>query len=137
MRASADLVASRPGMSLLYGFVVFVATPILGIVLLVTGVGVILGLGIIGLYLVILLLGVLTGLYAASNLALRKLRPDPAMWHSLAAIFVTVVTIGFLAQVPWLGFIIVVAIWLLGIGALCWNSWTTLRNFGNEDPRPS
>lgn len=137
LRASAHLVATRPGMSLLYGFVVFIATPLLVIFLLVSGVGVWLGLGILFLYLVILLLGVLTGLYTASNLALRRLRPDPSVWQSLAAILVTVATVGLLAKVPWLGFIIVLTIWLLGTGALCWSSWTSSRNVGHGNPQPS
>lgn len=137
LRTSADLVATRPGMSLLFGFAVFIATPLLVILLFVTGIAVWLGLFVLVLYLVVLLLGVLTGLYTASNLALRKLRPDPAVWHSLAAIFVTVVTVGFLAKVPWLGFLIVIVIWLLGVGALCWTAWTTLRDFGHKKPQPS
>lgn len=127
LRLSADRVATRPGMSLLLGFAVLGATPVMAVLLLVTRVGVWLGLAVLGIYLVVLLLGVLTGLFAASDLALRKFRPKPAVWQSLAAIFVTVVAVGLLTYVPYVGFIAVLAIWLLGVGALCWNSWVALQ----------
>jgi predicted acyltransferase (DUF342 family) len=127
LRASADRVATRPGMSLLLGFAVLGATPFVAVLLLVTRVGVWLGLAVLGIYLVVLLLGVLTGLFAASDLALRKFRPKPAVWQSLAAILVTVVAVGLLTYVPYVGFIGVLAIWLLGVGALCWNSWVALQ----------
>lgn len=127
LRASADRVGSRPGMSLLLGFAVLGTTPLIAILLLVTRIGVWLGLAVLGLYLVVLLLGVLTGLFAAGDLVLRKFRPKPAMWQSLAAIFVTVVAVGLFTYVPYVGFIGVLTIWMLGVGALCWNSWVAMQ----------
>ena len=127
LRASADRVAARPGMSLLLGFAVLGATPLIALLLLVTRIGVWLGLAVLGTYLVVLLLGVLTGLFAASDLALRKFRPKPAVWQSLAAIFFTVVAVGLLTYVPYVGFIGVLTVWMLGVGALCWNTWVAMQ----------
>ena len=121
LRAAADRIANRPGMSLVLGLAVLGATPVLAVLLLVTGIGVWLGLAVLAIYALVLLLGVLTGLFAASDLALRRFRPKPAVWQSLAAVFVIVAAVGLLTYVPFLGFIGVVAIWLLGIGALCWD----------------
>lgn len=62
--------------------------------------------GRIGIYLVILLLGLLTGLFAASDLALRKIRPEPAVWQTPAAICAAVVAVALLTYVPYVGFIV-------------------------------
>ena len=137
LRVSADRIATRPGRSLLLGFAVFFVMPILAVLLFFSGVGIWLGFAVLFIFLVVLLLGVLTGLFAASDLVLRRFHQQPALWQSLAAIFVTVVAVGLLAKVPWLGFIIVVAIWLIGTGALWWNSWATLRSFGHHELQPS
>ena len=115
----------------------FLVTPLLAVLLFFTGVGVWLGFAVLFIYLVVLLLGVLTGLFAASDMVLSRFRQQPAVWQSLAAIFVTVVAVGLLARIPWLGSILVFAIWLVGVGALCWNSWVTLRSFGHHKPQPS
>lgn len=137
LQASADRIATHPGRSLLLGFAVFLVTPLLAVLLFFTGVGLWLGFAVLFIYLLILLLGVLTGLFATSDMVLRRFRQQPAVWQSLAAIFVTVVAVGLLAKIPWLGFILVLAIWLIGVGALCWYSWVTLRNFGHNKPQPS
>ena len=128
LRLSADRIATRPGMSVLIGFVVFCAMPILAVLLFFSGIAVWLGFAVLLTWVVLLLLGVLTGLFAASDLVLRRFREQPALWQSLAAIFVTVVVVALLTRIPWAGFILVVAILMLGVGALCWNSWSTLRN---------
>ncbi len=134
LRASADRIATRPGTSLLLGLAVFFVTLLFAVLLLFTGIGVWLGLAVLFIFLVVLLLSVLTGLFATSDIALRRFRPQPAVWQSLAAILVTVVAVGLLAKVPWLGTISVMAIWLIGLGALCWNAWATLRSFGHHEP---
>jgi cytoskeletal protein CcmA (bactofilin family) len=128
LQASANQLAGHPGMSLLLGFAVFMGTPILAVLLLITGIGLWLGLAALGAWLLFLLLGVLTGLFAASYIVLCRFRPQPTMLQALAAIVVTVVAVGLLANVPVLGFVGVAAIWLLGIGALCWTSWVHLQS---------
>jgi len=137
LRASADRIATRPGRSLLLGLAVFLVTPLLAALLIFTGIGVWLGFAVFFIYLVVLLLGVLTGLFAVSDKVLRRFREQPAVWQSLASIFVTVVAAGLLAKIPWLGLILVMAILLTGLGALCWNSWTTLRGIGQQGLQPS
>jgi cytoskeletal protein CcmA (bactofilin family) len=137
LRVCADRIATRPGRSLLLGLAAFLVMPILAVLLFSSGVGVWLGFAVLFIYLLVLLLGVLTGLFAASNLVLRRLIQQPAMWQSLAAIFVTVVAVGLLAKIPWLGIILVVAILLIGVGALCWTSWAALRRLGDRELQTS
>lgn len=128
LRSSADRIAARPGISIVLGFVVLVTTPVLVLILLVSGFGAWLGLAILGVYFAVLLIGVLTGLFAASDITLRRIRPKPVLWQALAAIIVTVIAVGLLSKVPYLGTIAILSIWLLGIGSICWLSWMALRS---------
>ncbi len=128
LRASADRLAGHPGMALLLGFAVFLGAPILAILLLATGIGLWLGLATLGAWVLLLLLGVLTGLFATGYIALCRYRPQPTMLQALATIVLTVIAVGLLANVPVLGFVGVAAIWLLGIGALCWTLWVHLQS---------
>ncbi len=137
MRATAERIAAQPGLSLIIGFVVLVVTPVLAIILLVTGIGLWLALALLGSYLVVLLLGMLTGLFSLSDIALRRLRPNPATWQVLLAIFITVVAVGLLTYVPVLGSLVVLALWLLGVGALCRGSWMLIQYFRHDSLQPS
>ncbi|MBT8100873.1 MAG: hypothetical protein KJO82_14045 [Gammaproteobacteria bacterium] len=132
LRATAERIGTSPGKSLLFGALVFLATPTLVVVLWFTGIGFWLGFSVLLIYFVILLLGILTGLFAVSDLALRYFREQPVAWQSLAAIFVTVVAVMLLAKVPWLGSLLLMGILLIGICAFCWNSWSNLRSSGQS-----
>lgn len=127
LRASADRIAAHPGKSLALGFAVLVAAPVLALLLIFTPLDAWFGLTVLGIYLVLLLLGVLTGLFALSDLALRRFRSEPARWQALAAILFTVVAVGLLSYVPYLGVTAVLVIWVLGLGALSWGGWVALR----------
>ncbi len=129
LRASADRIATRPGVSFAIGFAVLAGMPVLALILVFSPLDAWFGLAVLGIYFATLFLSVLTGLFAVSDLALRRFRPKPAVWQALAAIFVTVVTVGLLAQVPYLGVIAVLTIWLLGVGTLCWGAWVALHNY--------
>lgn len=132
LSASADRIARRPVVSLVLGFAVFVGVPVFALMLVFSPLDAWFGLALLGSYVVALFLSVLTGLFAVSDLVLRRYRSDPAMWQALAAIFLTVLAVGLLAQIPYLGSIAVLAIWLLGGGALCWGTWVALRNDGDD-----
>lgn len=135
LRASADRVAAMPVRLLLLGFVVMSVMPVLAIILLFSGVGFWLGFAVVLIFFVVLLLGTLSGFYVASDLALRRFIKQPAVWQSLLAIFVVVVAIRLLMKVPGLGFLLLLLICLIGMGALCWNSWVTLRSVEGGEPQ--
>lgn len=137
LRASADRIAARPGVSLALGFAVLAAMPVMALILIFSPLDAWLGLAVLGIYVVTLFLSVLTGLFAVGDLVLRRIRPQPAVWQALGAIFVTVVVVGLLTNVPYLGFIVVLAIWLLGIGTLSWGAWMALHNSGSGGLQPS
>jgi hypothetical protein len=107
-----------------------VGAPVLALLLIFTPLDAWFGLAVLGIYVIVLFLSVLTGLFAVSDLALRRIRPKPSVWQALAAIFVTVVALGLLSYVPVLGVVAVLAIWLLGVGSLSWGAWMAFRNNG-------
>lgn len=130
LRASTERIATRPVVSLALGLAVLVGAPVLALLLIFTPLDAWFGLAVLGIYVIVLFLSVLTGLFAVSDLALRRFRPKPSVWQALAAIFVTVVALGLLSYVPVLGVVAVLAIWLLGVGSLSWGAWMAFRNNG-------
>ena len=137
MRATADKIATRPFASLVLGFAVMVSMPVLAIILMFSPLKAIIGLALLGTYFVTLFFSVMAGLFAVSHLVLRRFRPQPAVWQALTAILVTVVAVGLLTNVPYLGNLVVMGIWLLGIGALSWGTWTALHDSGPDAPQNS
>ena len=115
----------------------WVTMPVVAIILVFSPLSAWFGLAVLGIYVVTLFVSVMTGLFAVSDLALRRLRPSPAMWQSLAAIVVVVVAVGLLTKVPYLGALVVLAIWLLGFGAISWGAWLALRNSSSDQLQQS
>lgn len=128
MQRSAERIASRPGVSLILGFVILVSVPILALILLISGVGAWLGLTILGVYFPTLLIGVLTGLFTVGNLFIRRIRPDPSKWQMLAAVAIAVIAIGLLTNVPYVGGLVVFLTLLSGVGAISWITWQALQS---------
>ena len=137
LRTSTESIATRPWRSLLLGALAFIVVPMPAVLLFYTHLSIGLGFTVLLIYFALLLLGMLTGLFAVSDITLRKFREQPVLWQSLAAIFVTVVLVRLLLQIPWFGFAFFVAIVMLGVGALCGNSWATFRKTRRNELRPS
>ena len=132
MRSTTDRLVAHPVLLLILGFVVMVVAPVVAIILMVTGVGVWLGLALLGIYLVALLLGVLTGLFSLSDIVLRRFQPTPTVWQALAAIIGTIVAVGLLTYVPVVGTLMALAIGLFGFGALCHGCWVLVQRYRNK-----
>ncbi len=127
LRATAERIATRPLASLVIGVAFLATMPVAAVLLFVTGVGLWLGFVVLGIYAVVLLLGMLSGLYSIGDLAVRRLVSEPVAWQMLVAVSVGVAILGLLTYIPWLGVASVFVVWLLGVGALGWNSWLGLR----------
>lgn len=132
LRSSSGQIAEHPGASLGLGLAVMGGVPVCGLILLFSPLDAWVGLSVIGGFVILLLFGVLTGLFALSDLVLRRFRSNPARWQALVAIPVAVVAVGLLSYVPYLGTVAVMIIWILGLGALCWGGWMALRGQGQE-----
>ncbi len=119
----------RPRMSLLIGFVTLVCTPIAGILLLITIIGVPLGLMTFLLYLLLLIVGYVTTGIAWGDWAMKRVRSGNThslIWRVAAAV-TGVLIISILARIPWLGPWVLLAALLAGIGALVLQMWALGR----------
>jgi hypothetical protein len=110
----------RPGMSVLAGIGAIVCIPAASILLLVTVVGIPVGLLALLLYPALLLLGYVSAAVAGGRMALAHwwpARQGSRGWQALAAaLCMGLVCVA--ATVPWFGRLVAVAVLLFGVGAL-------------------
>jgi cytoskeletal protein CcmA (bactofilin family) len=118
-RVSATLRA-RPGFALLLGFVTLVCVPVAALILLISILGIPLGVLLVLLYFVLLLLGYVSTGVALGDWALARLKADAAAkgWWRAAAAVLGVLAIALLGSVPVAGALVVLAALLLGLGAI-------------------
>ena len=115
------------------GLAVFAATPIVGIILMITGLGWLLAWILMSVYAVLLLVGFFVGVLFLSNATLRRVwreREVSALVNSLA--FVTaLLVIMFVGLVPILGWLLIFLLLLFGIGGIalqCYSSLVIMQN---------
>jgi hypothetical protein len=128
--ATAHSVQESPWMNLGLGFAVLAAGPLVVLLLLVSLVGVWLGLIALALYLVLLLLGYLTGALFVAERGLRVARPtgDHGRWWVIGALAATLILLALLRLVPAVGALVSFALMLLGLGALTRALWRQYRS---------
>ena len=122
---AADWIGREPLRSLGLGFVVLVCLPILGVLLLITIVGIPLALILFMLYVLLLFLGWVTAalFVGRKGLALvRSSQPVTTAWR-IGALLAAVIALWLVGQVPIIGGWVTFAALVLGIGALVWQGW--------------
>lgn len=116
----ADTVRTRTGMSLLLGFVVLIVTPAAALFLLVTGIGVPLGLLLMTGYLSTLMLGYVAAGVVLGQMVLERMnaaRGEKTVWRILwAGLAILILTV--LSAIPFLGWLIWLVALLIGMGGL-------------------
>jgi hypothetical protein len=111
---------TRPGLSVLIGFIALVCIPAAALLLLLTVIGVPLALLVVALYFALLLIGYVSAGIGLGDWALQRHggeRAKRTAWRLLAAAGGMLV-ITLLARLPWVGTPVAVAAMLLGLGAL-------------------
>jgi cytoskeletal protein CcmA (bactofilin family) len=129
-RVAVDLAATlrrQPGRSLAAGFVLLVTLPVAAILLMISILGLPLGVAIVALYLVALLLGLVTTAFVVGQLEARLINRTPAQTRGSHAmlLFAGVLTLAVLRSLPVVGGVVVFASVLFGLGAL--TLWTYRR----------
>lgn len=117
--SAARTIRSDPWKSLGLGFALLVATPIAGVLLMITILGVPLALTLFALYFVSLLLGFLTAAFFVGDLGGRLLRREPELskgWRILSLI-VALIVLALLRLIPIAGGLILFLALLFGLGA--------------------
>ena len=123
--SAAAVVGRKPMQSLGLGLAFVACMPFLGIVLLITVIGIPLALLLIPIYVLLLFLGWATVALFVAQRGLETLRPGrPAtMAARLLALFLALVALWLLRQIPLVGGLVAFVALLAGIGAFVWQAW--------------
>jgi hypothetical protein len=123
--SAAAVVGRKPLQSLGLGLAFVASVPFLGIVLLITVIGIPLALLLVPIYLLVLFLGWITVALFVAQRGLAVLRPGrPAtLAVRLIALFLALVALWLLRQIPLVGGLIAFVALLAGIGAFVWQAW--------------
>jgi cytoskeletal protein CcmA (bactofilin family) len=116
----SDAARSRPALCALVGFAVLVCVPVAALLLLVTVIGIPLSLLTIAIYLAALLISYVAAGVALGDrlLALTRYETPGRSWWRVGAAMMAVLLIALLARIPLLGWLVVLAAFLIGLGAL-------------------
>jgi hypothetical protein len=116
----AEAVWTRPGWSLLWGFVALVCIPVAILILMISIIGIPLALLALLLYGVLLLVGYVGSGVALGQWALARFKADASAgkgWR-IASAMAAVFMLALLGRVPFLGGFVALAAVLVGIGAI-------------------
>jgi cytoskeletal protein CcmA (bactofilin family) len=116
----ARTLRERPGMSLLLGFALLVCTPVAALLMMISLVGIPLGLFTTAVYLALLPVAYVSSAIALGDWALTRWQSERAAglrWRLLAAAL-AVALLAALGAIPWLGGVVAFAALLGGLGAL-------------------
>ena len=122
---AARIIEGAPWRSVGLGFAILAATPLAILILLVTVLGLWLGLVAAALYFVLLLVGVLTGLLYIGDVGLRligKRAEAPKMWRVLSLV-AALVALWLVRYIPLVGGLAMFALLVFGTGALTLYLW--------------
>jgi cytoskeletal protein CcmA (bactofilin family) len=124
-RESAAAIGRAPLRSIGLGLAIFVCVPFVGVVLLITIIGIPLALLLIPFYLLVLFLGWVTAALFVAQRGLEALRPQQpvttAWW--LFALFMGLLALWLVGKIPLVGDLIAFIALIAGIGALTWKLW--------------
>lgn len=133
-REAAATIRRKPWQSAGLGIVMLLGVPCSMIILLVTVIGIPLALLLVFGFVVLLLLGYLIAAIFVGDLALERVgkgKLDSAWWRVLF-MFLALVALAIVKQLPFLGGLIVALLFIAGIGAFTMRSWQGFRNDAGE-----
>lgn len=126
----AETMTSQAGASALTGCLSMIVVPIGGVLLLITVIGIPLALVVWALYGAALLL---SGVFVAYRIGawmlsrFSRAEASPYAWLAVGALVVA-----FLTALPWIGWLLQLAVLVMGVGALLVEQWGSLRRLQAE-----
>lgn len=128
-REAAGTVQAKPGQSLGMGAVMLIGVPLAIIVLLVTIVGIPLALLLGFGYALLLLLGYLVGAIFLGDFVLGKVGAAKLAsgWWRVLFMFLALIVLAIVKQMPFIGGLAVFLVFLAGIGAFTMRTWKGFR----------
>lgn len=124
-REAAAAIGRAPLQSIGLGLAILVCVPFVGVVLLITIIGIPLALLLIPFYLLVLFLGWVTAALFVAQRGLEALRPQQPVttaWQ-LFALFLGLLALWLVGKIPYVGDLIAFIALIAGIGALTWRLW--------------
>jgi len=132
--SSAERITSNPWKSLGVGVGLFVATPVVVIVLMSIVLGIWIGLSVLAIYLVALLLGFLISCFFVGDRGAKILKTDiTTTGRRMISVTLAIILIGFLSVIPVLGSLLLFALLLLGLGAGVMQLHNTYQQSGDSE----
>ena len=125
-------IRQRVGWSLLSGAIAFVAVPVAIGMLLVSIVGIPIAIMTAVLWLIAMYLAPLPASLAIGRLLVVHWRDGDSRPQQLGAFSIGLILISIVTAIPWLGFVVTVAILLLGVGAI---GKVIVRSFSSPAPQ--
>lgn len=133
-REAAATILKKPWQSAGLGVVMLLGVPFAIIVLLVTVIGIPLALLLVFGYVVLMLLGYLVAAMFVGDTALERLGREKveSPWWRVLFMFLALIVIAIVKQVPFIGGLAVMLLFIAGIGAFTMRSWRGFRNDAAE-----
>lgn len=129
MVSSAERLKGSPFKSLGVGLLALILTPVIIMLLFMTGLGAVLGLALLAVYLLMLLIGSVTGSVFLAALGLRLAGKEESAARILSAIAVAlaVIVIQIIQTVPVVGNLLTLVLFIVGLGAAAATAWRQYR----------
>lgn len=138
---TAATIGEHPGESIGWAAILFIGLPLLAIPVMLTIVGIPLGIGVLLFLLPVLwFLGYLVAATATGGWLVRRLGWTQQVEHPYLAVALGVVGFGIVGAIPWLGGVIAFFAGLVGAGALgyaAWRGWRGTAVRAPANPRPA
>jgi len=128
-RATSDRLSSTPLRALGTGLLAAIGIPVLTVLVFMTGIGLIVGLGLLGSYLLALLLATILGVIAVGHLGLKLVSKGraPQLSRTILALVIASVIVLLVLQIPVLGGLVLILLTLFGLGAAMGELWARYR----------
>jgi cytoskeletal protein CcmA (bactofilin family) len=119
-KRAAHSMLTTPWPALAAGVAVFMGTPMVAVLLCITLIGIPLGIALIMVFPLLLLIGWIIGVYGLAQRlqrAVQKNAPGESVGAMMGFYALTLLLVMLISSVPFVGFLVVAAIWLMGTGA--------------------
>jgi cytoskeletal protein CcmA (bactofilin family) len=120
-RGATLAAQANPGFAALIGLIALVVIPVIIVLLMLSGIGIPLALLAALLYFVLLPLDFLSGIIAIGDWFLPRLTRQPGevtAGHRIVAFILALIAVAILTQIPFIGWLGGLLLWIIGIGAL-------------------
>ena len=120
LRDTSQIATVQWPKSIGLGFAILVTVPIVAVILLITLIGIPLGLLTLSLYAFVLLLGHVVGAVAVGDFALGRIAPSKAATtgYRVLCLLAALVALGLVRELPLIGGLAVLLVFVAGVGAL-------------------